>query len=309
MKGVEQTVDWQVDEAFTISLWVHAPPGGQILRLGLASNPELPLDAYRLSMRHLAAAPFPEAVFPALVAEDVSTVEPEPSQGAPTVVLAATTTPTESPGEARTPGATRVILDPGRLVDDLTEDLRSFLSGGEAPPGLVGLPDEAYAAVTGLLLEEAGSLPEAVAPPWAPPPEYPNVEVPRVTRQIPLDQDTTTDPDPGRGRSGSSGWQLRWTVEPNAGQEVALGERVRLGREPDNDILVEGAGISRHHAVIEWVGEGYQITDLGSVNGTLVNGQRVAVPNAVCRACGTLLVGSSKFCGKCGARLSADDGR
>lgn len=44
-----------------------------------------------------------------------------------------------------------------------------------------------------------------------------------------------------------------------------------IGRAPYNDIVVDEAGVSRHHARIRKVPEGYWIEDLGSRNGTFVN--------------------------------------
>lgn len=48
-----------------------------------------------------------------------------------------------------------------------------------------------------------------------------------------------------------------------------------IGRALDNDIVVEVAEVSRHHARIEWVNNQFQIVDLGSTNGMTVNGIRV----------------------------------
>lgn len=45
-----------------------------------------------------------------------------------------------------------------------------------------------------------------------------------------------------------------------------------VGRALDNDIVLESAEVSRHHARIEYRGERFHIMDLGSTNGTLVNG-------------------------------------
>ena len=50
---------------------------------------------------------------------------------------------------------------------------------------------------------------------------------------------------------------------------------LRIGRAPDNDIVVSDPGVSRHHAELRYVAGAYRIVDLDSANGTFVNGQRV----------------------------------
>ncbi len=50
---------------------------------------------------------------------------------------------------------------------------------------------------------------------------------------------------------------------------------LRIGREPDNDVVVDDLDVSRHHAELRKVGNVYQIIDLDSYNGTYVNGQQV----------------------------------
>lgn len=51
--------------------------------------------------------------------------------------------------------------------------------------------------------------------------------------------------------------------------------RTIIGRGSDADITVDDAGASRAHAEIVWDGSRAQINDLGSTNGTLLNGRRL----------------------------------
>jgi hypothetical protein len=54
------------------------------------------------------------------------------------------------------------------------------------------------------------------------------------------------------------------------------GPVVNLGRQLDNDIVVEHPTVSRRHAQLQWRHGHYVLYDLGSRAGTLVNGQHVA---------------------------------
>jgi DNA-binding SARP family transcriptional activator len=49
----------------------------------------------------------------------------------------------------------------------------------------------------------------------------------------------------------------------------------RIGRLPDNDIVLDDANVSRHHAVIIDTGTNFVVTDLRSANGVEVRGERI----------------------------------
>ena len=53
------------------------------------------------------------------------------------------------------------------------------------------------------------------------------------------------------------------------------GEKVTLGRSPDNDIQILVREVSTSHCEFHQTESGYEITDVGSTNGTKVNGQAV----------------------------------
>ena len=48
-------------------------------------------------------------------------------------------------------------------------------------------------------------------------------------------------------------------------------EKITIGRSPDNNLILSEESISRHHAEIKEMKDGYLLTDLGSYNGTKVN--------------------------------------
>ena len=51
-----------------------------------------------------------------------------------------------------------------------------------------------------------------------------------------------------------------------------------IGRSRDCDIVLDDTGISRRHAEIRPAGGGWEIEDLGSTNGVLVNGAQIGGP-------------------------------
>ena len=62
-----------------------------------------------------------------------------------------------------------------------------------------------------------------------------------------------------------------------AGEELVyvLWGSSRLGRHPDNDLQLLDSVVSKFHCRIEPRGSGHVLTDLGSFNGTYINGQRL----------------------------------
>src|SRR4029077_16510069 len=63
-------------------------------------------------------------------------------------------------------------------------------------------------------------------------------------------------------------------------REIALARTiVSIGRDPSNDVVLPDAMVSRRHAVIEYRGSQYFLSDCNSSNGSLVNGARVSERN------------------------------
>ncbi|BBY31452.1 BTAD domain-containing putative transcriptional regulator [Mycolicibacterium sediminis] len=69
---------------------------------------------------------------------------------------------------------------------------------------------------------------------------------------------------------------LRAVAGVNAGRVFPLtAAATRIGRLPDNDIVLDDANVSRHHAVVIDTGTSFVITDLRSANGVDVERQRI----------------------------------
>jgi pSer/pThr/pTyr-binding forkhead associated (FHA) protein len=63
---------------------------------------------------------------------------------------------------------------------------------------------------------------------------------------------------------------------PDKGREILLtGGSLSVGRQEDNDIVVADRLASRHHARLDREQGQYLVQDVGSRNGTYVNGQRI----------------------------------
>jgi pSer/pThr/pTyr-binding forkhead associated (FHA) protein len=63
---------------------------------------------------------------------------------------------------------------------------------------------------------------------------------------------------------------------PNAGSKYLLDAEVtRAGRHPDSDIFLDDITVSRRHAEITRQSDRYTLRDVGSLNGTYVNRDRV----------------------------------
>jgi hypothetical protein len=63
---------------------------------------------------------------------------------------------------------------------------------------------------------------------------------------------------------------------PNAGSRYLLDSPVTTaGRHPDSDLFLDDVTVSRRHAEVDRTPDGYMLRDVGSLNGTYVNGERV----------------------------------
>lgn len=65
---------------------------------------------------------------------------------------------------------------------------------------------------------------------------------------------------------------------PLEGQLWVLSDQISVGREEDCDVTIPDRQVSRHHALFRLTSSGSTLEDLGSKNGTFLNGQRVTEP-------------------------------
>ena len=80
-----------------------------------------------------------------------------------------------------------------------------------------------------------------------------------------------------RVNSGTAEGRVTWeaVIDVDGRRHTLSGARTVIGRGSDADITIADAGSSRKHVEVLWDGERAMMRDLGSTNGTKVNGQKV----------------------------------
>ncbi|MCC6746248.1 MAG: sigma 54-dependent Fis family transcriptional regulator [Deltaproteobacteria bacterium] len=62
---------------------------------------------------------------------------------------------------------------------------------------------------------------------------------------------------------------------PQAGESWEVGEQVRVGKGPENEVVLVDATVSRNHLLLERSPQGFRVRDLGSTNGTFLDNARI----------------------------------
>ncbi len=66
---------------------------------------------------------------------------------------------------------------------------------------------------------------------------------------------------------------------PKGGSRFALDDAVTTaGRHPDSEIFLDDITVSRRHAEVRKDGDDYYASDVGSLNGTYLNRERITSP-------------------------------
>lgn len=133
---------------------------------------------------------------------------------------------------------------------------------------------------------------------------------PRRKNDIEIEHEPTVSWDPpgvsegsdGSGRiEGAFAWALTIESGPQAGLTYVLGPgNTVAGRSGDCEIFLADVTVSREHARFGVDANGLSMTDLGSTNGTYVNGQR--------HEAGRLSEGDELMIGKFHLRVSRGHG-
>ncbi len=100
----------------------------------------------------------------------------------------------------------------------------------------------------------------------------------------PVEVHLELDPELGAGSFGLSA-RFKEGVGGTAGGGLVLGDGTRIalsdtgaviGRSPDCSVYLADSSVSRRHAEIRPAGDGWLLVDLGSTNGTRVNGSTIS---------------------------------
>jgi len=85
---------------------------------------------------------------------------------------------------------------------------------------------------------------------------------------------STTKSKPSLKAVSEIKWQIKAMTGPLAGKLMNVDGMKRIGRDPASEIVVSGGHVSRRHAELLLRDEQLWIRDLGSSNGTYVNGKK-----------------------------------
>lgn len=101
----------------------------------------------------------------------------------------------------------------------------------------------------------------------------------RESEPVPASSDTMIFDRPAPGASPDSAQRAYLLVSTRGSRPVQFdlgGHLIGIGRASDNDVIVDDPMVSRHHCQLRLQHGAYSFADLGSRNGSMVNGQPVS---------------------------------
>jgi hypothetical protein len=105
---------------------------------------------------------------------------------------------------------------------------------------------------------------------------------PRPASGNKVEETEPNSPQPGAPATGAPPHR-RISVHVGEQQDRVLAvhaAQIAIGSERGNDLVLPGKGVSRRHARLDFAGTGCTVTDLGSMNGTSLDGQRLEAGRA-----------------------------
>ena len=169
------------------------------------------------------------------------------------------------------PAQAEAAQEPERSSQAPPWEAPAAAAGSASSPEVAETIIQGNAAMTGSDADGEVRESTTLMPVWQPPPAAPAAADVAQTMAI-------GKTEPPAGIAPAAGREADLTMEsgPDAGHSHRAGDRaLRLGRSPDNDIILRDPATSGHHARVERRGDQFWIVDLGSTNGTLVNGEPV----------------------------------
>jgi|APLak6261675434_1056106.scaffolds.fasta_scaffold00857_2 DNA-binding NtrC family response regulator len=76
-------------------------------------------------------------------------------------------------------------------------------------------------------------------------------------------------------RFASQEYSLVLLSGPQSGQSFPIGQSLRIGKAPDNDVVIDHPTVSRNHLTVRRQGDAFLVQDQGSTNGTFIDGAQI----------------------------------
>ncbi len=187
------------------------------------------------------------------------------------------------------------LADRYQIAEQLGDDLRQATSRLTAADTTLFAPKATVVDLRTLLDEDQTAAP--VRPPLTsleetavstppPPPQPDDQEEKDATPVLPLggkapqpEDESSREPLPTILRASpppAIGDQIVITGQGRAPRHFGMNKnQITIGRAPDNDIVLTSPDVSRHHARLEQVGNGWRIVDVDSRGGTFYDGRKI----------------------------------